>query len=60
MRMFAAECRKYADECVRLADAATSLQQRNVLIEMALYWEMLAKHADWLEVHKRDDDGSGE
>jgi len=58
LRMTAAECRKNADECVRLADAAKSLEQRNVLIEMALSWEMLAKNAaDAVRMMRRTSSG---
>jgi hypothetical protein len=45
----AAECRQNAAECIRLAKLATSVEQRNILCEMAQTWQELAEHAARLE-----------
>jgi hypothetical protein len=38
--------RAFADECLRLAKAAKSENERNVLEEMAATWKMLAEEAE--------------
>ena len=45
----AAECRQNAAECIRLAKLATSVEQRNILCEMAQTWQEIAEHAARLE-----------
>ena len=45
----AAECRQNAAECIRLAKLATSVEQKNILCEMAQTWEDLAQAAERLE-----------
>ena len=54
----AAECHQNAAECIRLAKMAQSVEQRNILCEMAQTWQEIAEHAARLEKidtkHKRD------
>jgi len=45
----AAECRQNAAECIRLAKLARSVEQKNILCEMAQTWEDLAQAAERLE-----------
>ena len=45
----AAECRQNAAECIRLAKLATSVEQKNILCEMAQTWEEMAQAAARLE-----------
>jgi hypothetical protein len=45
----AAECRQNAAECIRMAKLAQSVEQRNILCEMAQTWQELAEHAARLE-----------
>jgi hypothetical protein len=45
----AAECRQNAAECIRLAKLAQSVEQKNILCEMAQTWEDLAQGAARLE-----------
>jgi phage anti-repressor protein len=49
--MDAAECRQQAEDCRRLAQTMT-VQQRDVLLDLARTWDLLAKDA---EVHHRRD-----
>jgi hypothetical protein len=55
----AAECQQNAAECIRLAQLAQSVDQRNILCEMAQTWQDLAEKAAQLEKieanRKRDD-----
>jgi hypothetical protein len=45
----AVECRQNAAECIRLAKLATSVEQKNILCEMAQTWEDLGQGAARLE-----------
>lgn len=53
-----AECRQNAAECVRLARLSRSVEQRNIVFEMARTWQELAENAARLETiefrRKRD------
>jgi hypothetical protein len=45
----AADYRQNAAECLRLARSARSVEQKNILAEMAQTWQELAEQADQLE-----------
>jgi hypothetical protein len=45
----AAECQQNAAECIRLAQLARSIDQRNLLCDMAQTWQELAEKAARLE-----------
>ena len=45
----AADYRQNAAECLRLALSARSVEQKNILVEMAKTWEGLAKQAERLD-----------
>ena len=44
-----ADYRQNAAECLRLARSARSVEQKNILTEMAQTWAILAEQADLLE-----------
>jgi hypothetical protein len=48
------EYRRYASECVRLAQHTTGAAEKALLLQMAETWRRLAERAD---ARKRDDDG---
>ena len=52
----AADYRKWADECIRLAQTARTPAQRTMLLHIADTWNRLAAEADDVA----DRDGSGE
>jgi len=45
----AADYRQNAAECLRLALSARSVEQKNILVEMAKTWAGLAKQAERLD-----------
>ena len=48
----ATECREHVIECARLARAAKTKKQRDIIFSMARSWETLAEQADRLERQK--------
>jgi hypothetical protein len=51
----AAECRRHVVECARLARAAKSKKQQDIIFSMARSWETLAAQAERLERQKAAD-----
>ena len=47
--------RRYASECVRIAQQTTSAAEKDLLLQMAETWRRLAERAD---ERKLDDDGA--
>src|SRR5215203_6039771 len=39
------QCKSYAAECHRMAETAASREQKTILLELALEWEAMVKHA---------------
>jgi hypothetical protein len=53
----AAECRRHVIECARLARAAKTKKQQDIIFSMARSWETLAEQAERLEGQKALDGG---
>jgi hypothetical protein len=49
------DCKKNARECAKLAEAASTGRQRDLLFELARVWKTMARHAARLEQRETTD-----
>jgi hypothetical protein len=49
------DCKKNARDCTKLAEAASTSRQRDLLFELARVWETMARHAARLEQRETAD-----
>ncbi len=54
----AEQYRRYAAECIRLAQQSPSPPEKSILLSMAAAWRRLAEHAE--SMSERDEDGETE